>query len=207
MNVETQSRRQGLILNFWFGELRDGEVPPESLRKMWWTKDKDIDYYIRSNFGSDLVRAKNEELSGWESYPKGALALIILLDQFSRNIYRGTPEAFSQDKQALRIAQNGIERGFDKELHPVERTFFYMPLMHSEDLNIQIESLKLFGELERSFASRPELAGMLTGNRKYAERHCEIIERFGRYPHRNEILGRESTYEELEFLKKPGSSF
>ncbi|MEQ9619163.1 MAG: DUF924 family protein [Deltaproteobacteria bacterium] len=207
MGIETRGQRQELILKFWFGELKEGEVPTGELRKMWWTKDEETDEYIRSNFESDLVRAKNGKLRGWENTPKGALALIILLDQFSRNIYRGTPGAFSQDKRALGIALEGIEKGFDKELHPVERTFFYMPFMHSEDPGMQRKSLRLFGDLEMSFNSPPKLAEMLSGNRKYAERHCEIIERFGRYPHRNEILGRGSTDEEREFLTKPGSSF
>ncbi len=207
MNIEPQGKRQELILKFWFGELKEDEVPTERLRKMWWAKDEAIDEYIRTNFESDLVRAKESALSGWENSPKGALALIILLDQFSRNIYRGFSEAFSQDRQALSIALGGIEKGFDKELHPVERTFFYTPFMHSEDLNMQRKSLQLFRGLERSFTSPPKLAQVLSENRKYAERHYEIIERFGRYPHRNEILGRGSTDEELEFLKKPGSSF
>ena len=207
MNIETQGKKQELMLKFWFGELKEGEVPADELRKMWWTKDEGVDEYIRSYFESDLIRAKNEELGGWENSPKGTLALIILLDQFSRNIYRGTREAFSQDKQALGIALGGIGKGFDKELHPVERAFMYMPFMHSEDPNMQRKSLQLFGALERSFNSPPKLAQMLSENRKYAERHYEVIERFGRYPHRNEILGRESTDEELEFLKKPGSSF
>lgn len=207
MNMETQGKRQQLVLKFWFGDLKEGEVPADELRKMWWTKDEVIDEYIRSNFGSDLVRAKNGELSGWEDTPKGTLALIILLDQFSRNIYRGTPEAFSQDMRALGIALGGIGKGFDEELHPVERVFFYMPFMHSEDLNIQRKSLQLFESLERSFNSPPKLAEMFSQNRKYAERHYEIIESFGRYPHRNKILGRESIDVELEFLKKPGYSF
>ena len=207
MNIEVQGKRQKLILKFWFGELKEGELPADKLRKMWWTKDEETDEYIRSNFESGLVRAKGGALRIWENTPKGTLALIILLDQFSRNIHRGTPGAFAQDLLALRIALEGIEKGFDKELHPVERAFFYMPFMHSEDLDMQRKSLQLFGNLERLFNSPPELAQLLSENRKYAERHYDIIERFGRYPHRNEIQGRESTDEEIEFLKKPGSSF
>lgn len=131
----------------------------------------------------------------------------MLLDQFSRNIYRGAPEAFSQDSLALGICKRGIEKGFDRELHPVERIFFYMPFMHSEDLDVQKMSLTLFSELERAFPTPPELSGMLSSSREFAERHYEIIERFGRYPHRNGVLGRESTEEEIVFLKEPGSSF
>lgn len=135
------------------------------------------------------------------------MALIILLDQFSRNIYRGMPEAFSQDALALCISERGIEKGFDKELHPAERIFFYIPFMHSEDIQMQNKSVELYRGLERDFESPADLARMLTNSREFAERHREIIVRFGRYPHRNEILGRESTEEEVKFLKKPGSSF
>lgn len=131
----------------------------------------------------------------------------MLLDQFSRNMYRDTPGAFSQDRQALKIAVSGIEKGFDKRLHPIEGVFFYMPLMHSEDIDMQKRSIALFSALERGFTSPAELAEMLSTNSEYARRHYAIIGRFGRDPHRNKILGRESTPEEVEFLKQPGSSF
>lgn len=174
---------------------------------MWWAKDRKTDEYIRRNFESDLTDAGEGRLREWEETPRGTLALIILLDQFSRNIYRDTPRAFSQDTQALEAAVNGVEKGFDMGLHPVMRVFFYMPFMHSEDLEMQKRSTALFGSLEREFTSPPELARVLSTNRDYAERHYAIIKRFGRYPHRNKILGRESTPEEIEFLKEPGSSF
>ena len=200
--------KQARILDFWFGDLGEGDVPPEDLSRMWWAKDQKTDDHIRNNFEPGLVNAREGELREWEKTPRGTLALIILLDQFSRNIYRDTPGAFSQDAQALKIAANGIEKkGFDKGLHPVMRVFFYMPLMHSENLEVQERSIALFRSLERDFPSPPELAKMLSNNRDYAERHYAIIERFGRYPHRNRILGRESSPEEIEFLKQPGSSF
>lgn len=202
-NIEKQSR----ILDFWFGDLKDGEVPPQELSRMWWAKNRDIDEYIRKNFENDLLSAVKGELGDWESTPRGTLALIILLDQFSRNMYRDTPRAFSQDTQALSTAEKGIEKGFDKGLHPVMRVFFYMPFMHSESKDMQNRSMALFGALEKDFTSPRELAEMLSDNMEYAERHRAIIEHFGRFPHRNRILGRESTTEEIEFLKQPGSSF
>ncbi len=209
MGTNANKDRQGLILKFWFGELEPcwKDVPPEEISKRWWAKDEHTDEYIRRTFESDLMAAKEGELGSWEGTPEGTLALIVLLDQFSRNIYRGTPEAFSQDSLALAVSEGGIEQGFDKELHPVERIFFYLPFMHSEDLDIQKRSLSLFSDLEKTFTHPAELSDMLTSSREFAERHYEIIERFGRYPHRNEILGRQSTEEEIEFLKRPGSSF
>jgi uncharacterized protein (DUF924 family) len=202
-DVERQSR----ILSFWFGNLNDGEVPPEELSRMWWAKELRTDEYIRQNFETDLIDASEGGLREWEKTPLGTLALIILLDQFSRNIYRDTPRAFSQDTLALEIAMSGIEKGFDKGLHPVMKVFFYMPFMHSENPEMQKKSLSLFMALERDFTSPPALARVLSTNRDYAERHYTTITRFGRYPHRNRILGRKSTPEEIEFLKEPGSSF
>lgn len=207
MSDVNDKEKQARILGFWFGKPEDGGAPPPELSRMWWAKDKKTDEYIRDNFEHGLVNAKEGKLLQWEKTPTGTLALIILLDQFSRNIYRDTPGAFTQDGQALEIAARGVEKGFDRELPPVMRVFFYMPFMHSEDLGMQERSVALFGALERDFTSPPELAKMLSSNRDYAERHYAIIERFGRYPHRNGILGRESSPEEIEFLKEPGSSF
>jgi len=207
MNFKPDESRQVLILDFWFGDLKEGGIPPEHLSRMWWAKDENTDEFIRVNFEADLINAREGRLGVWEISPRGTLALIILLDQFPRNIYRGRPEAFAQDSRALNLSLRGIERGFDRELHPVMRVFFYMPFMHSEDLDIQARSIALFSALERDFTSPPALSDMLSSNSEYAERHYAIIERFGRFPHRNSILGRESTAEEIEFLKQPGSSF
>lgn len=198
---------QRRILDFWFGDLKDGGVPPREISRIWWAKDLTVDEYIRKNFEADLIKAGEGKLRGWEWTPVGTLAMIILLDQFSRNIYRDKPEAFSRDSRALDIASRGIQNGFDKVLHPVMRIFFYMPFMHSENIEIQKRSLGLYRGLEKEFRSPPDLAEMLSSCLDYAEKHYAIIERFGRYPHRNLILGRESTPEEEEFLKQPGSSF
>jgi len=203
----TDEIRQNAVLEYWFGDLKEGEAPPDDVVARWWGKDQKTDDYIRENFGRDLEEAAKGGLAGWEETPRGTLALIIVLDQFSRNVYRDDPRAFAEDGRALEAALTGIAKGFDRRLHPVMRVFFYMPFMHSEDLSMQERSLELFRGLENEFSSVPDVSEMLSGNRDYAERHYEIVKRFGRYPHRNRILGRVSTPDEIEFLKQPGSSF
>lgn len=195
------------MLEYWFGDLKEGEAPTDEVIARWWGKDWKTDDYIRKNFRRDLEEASRGELARWEETLCGTLALIIVLDQFSRNVYRDNPRAFAGDKLALEIAERGISKGFDKELHPVMRVFFYMPFMHSEDMVMQERSLVLFRGLEDEFSHVPDVSEMLSSNRDFAERHYNIVKRFGRYPHRNGILGRESTPEETEFLKEPGSSF
>ncbi len=203
----TDETRQNAVLEYWFGDLKEGEAPTDEVIAKWWGKDQKTDDYIRENFGRDLEEAARGELSHWEETPRGTLALVIVLDQFSRNVYRDDPRAFAGDKLALEIAGRGISKGFDMGLHPVMRVFFYMPFMHSEDMAMQERSLELFRGLEDEFSQVPDVSEMLSSNRDFAERHYNIVKRFGRYPHRNAILGRESTPEEIEFLKEPGSSF
>jgi len=139
-------------------------------------------------------QAVRGELERWRSTPLAALALVVVLDQFSRNMFRGTPRAFVGDPAALAAAAGLIERGFDRVLSAQERTFTYMPFEHAEDIAAQRRSLALFEALDPN-------------DMEYARRHHEIIARFGRFPHRNAVLGRESTPEEIEFLKQPGSLF
>lgn len=172
------------VLNFWFLELE---------AKDWWKKDSHLDNAIRDRFGAYHEAAKNGELDAWKETPKGALALILILDQFSRNIYRDTPDAFSADELALSISQEVIKSGKDKELSGTERSFLYMPFMHSESSEVHKVAVELFKELGT--------------NLEFELAHKKIIDQFGRYPHRNKILKRESTAEEIEFLKGPGSSF
>jgi len=195
------------VLRFWFGDLKENEAASEAHRKMWWIKDHENDKRIKDNFGNDLKLAIDGELDDWKTCCDGLLALIILLDQFSRNIYRDTYKAFSQDKMSLQICTEGIGKGFDNELHPVKRIFFYMPLMHSECIDMQEKSLKCYSGLANEFTEPGSVAKTVSNSYAYALRHYEIIKRFGRYPHRNEILGRESTQEEIEFLRESGSSF
>jgi len=207
MNSQYKKESQEDILNYWFGELKESEAPSSDYYKIWFAKRIEIDQYIKTTFEEDLELAVGGKLKSWENTPRGTLALIILLDQFSRNIYRGTAKAFSQDSLALDVCLRGIEKGFDKRLHPVERLFLYMPLEHSEDLEIQKKSVEYFSVLEKTFTSTPSLVSIISEFKNYAEKHYVIIERFGRFPHRNEVLGRESTPQEIEFLKQPGSLF
>lgn len=176
----------GRVIDFWFHELEP---------RQWWTKDERLDELIRQRFLPLHEQARLGELCGWRSSAEGVLAEILLLDQFSRHIYRDTPGAFSQDAQALVLAQYAVERGVDSSLSTAQRSFLYLPFMHSESPLIQQESVRLYTEL-----AEPR-------SLDFAHRHRAIIDRFGRYPHRNEILGRVSTPEEVAFLRQPGSGF
>lgn len=174
------------IIRFWFEELT-----PQN----WFENNPELDKQIESRFSSVLEQAAQCELFSWRNSAQGRLAEIIVLDQFSRNVYRNTPKAFMQDSLALSLAQEAIRLSLDNELTPEQRSFLYMPFMHSESRLIHIEAEKLFQ------------APGLENNYDFELKHKAIIDRFGRYPHRNEILGRESTPEEVEFLKTPNSGF
>ncbi len=199
----TAANRIEEILHFWFGDLQT--INLEERIELWFGGSEETDRLIRDKFGPDLLRAISGELAHWEETPRGSLALIILLDQFSRNIYRNTPRAFAQDEMALGICLRGMDQGKDLALDLLERVFFYLPMEHSEDLEIQRKSVKAFESLVK--AAPPEMKKTFESFLDYAVRHYIIIEKFGRFPHRNEILGRASTPEELEFLTQPGSSF
>lgn len=174
------------ILKFWFDE-----TGPE----FWWKKDSHFDELIKERYSSLLLQAAQGELFAWRDSARGRLAEIIVLDQFSRNIYRDTAKAFAQDAVALVLAQEAVHVGDDQKLPPDQRNFIYMPYMHSESRLIHQQAERLFRDNGQK------------GNYEFELKHKAIIDRFGRYPHRNEILGRESTAEELEFLQQPGSSF
>ena len=174
------------ILHFWFTELTP---------KQHFAKDAALDEAIRTRFGSVLTAAAKCELFAWRATPEGRLAEVLVLDQFSRNVYRDTPHAFAQDALALVLAQELVASTLDRSLPLAQRSFAYMPYMHSESLAIHTQAVQLF--------SQPGLENNLS----FELRHQEIIDRFGRYPHRNAILGRTSTAEELTFLSEPGSSF
>lgn len=174
------------ILDFWFSP----ETQPN-----WFAKSDQFDQSLKEKFGDILEQASRAELWSWRKNADGRLAEILVLDQFSRNIFRDTPGAFAQDSLALALAQEAISQDLDKQLSPEQRSFLYMPFMHSESKLIHEFALKLFQRL-----GNPE-------NLEYEIKHKIIIDRFGRYPHRNQILGRESTEEELSFLTQPDSSF
>ena len=197
----TDQERMEQILEFWFGELdANGNAAPDRT-KIWYSKNLDLDARIRERFGADVERASRGELETWKQEPRGRLALIILLDQFSRNIYRGTPKAFANDGRALELALEGLRNGDDEKLKSAERNFLYMPLMHAENLEAQDLCVETFRRMQA------EQGEGTKGSLRYAELHRDIIARFGRFPHRNELLGRQSTPEEIEFLKQPNSSF
>ena len=174
------------ILSFWFEEITP---------KQWWTSSDDLDREIESRFGALHYAAGHCELYSWRESAKGRLAEIIVLDQFSRNIYRDHPNAFAFDSLALALAQTTVAANADNELDINQRAFFYMPYMHSESLMIHEVAVALFNQPGTE------------ANLQFELRHKEIIDRFGRYPHRNAILGRTSTPEEIDFLKTADSSF
>ncbi|MDH3653878.1 MAG: DUF924 domain-containing protein [Myxococcales bacterium] len=193
------------ILDFWFGELNAHGCSTPEHRKRWWTKSDAFDEAVQHHFMDDYEAIVAGEREAWRSSARGALAYIIVLDQFSRNMFRGTPKMFAADELAREVCREGLDAGFDAELSFDERVFFYLPLEHSESMDDHKLCMELF---EKLLASAPE---PLQGDAKYyldfAVRHRAIIERFGRYPHRNEILGRASSDEEAKFLDEPGSSF
>jgi len=185
--------RDATVLEFWFGPA------PGVRRKNWFARDPGFDGEIRDAFLDDYRRARSGALDGWREAPESCLALVLLLDQFPRNMFRGAPEAFAGDAQGLAAARHAVAQGFDAGMAPERRLFLYLPFEHSERLEDQRESLRLM----EAFRGRPGLEDVFD----YAGRHLRVIERFGRFPHRNAILGRPSTPEELEFLAQPGSSF
>jgi uncharacterized protein (DUF924 family) len=191
------------ILAFWFGG-----SPAD--RRRWFGKDAAFDAEIRAKFAADVERAAAGELAAWANDPRGALALVILLDQFPRNLHRGSPAAFAHDATALAVARAAMTLGHDAALPPVERAFLYMPLMHAEDREVQRDCAAAFHRLADDAAAAGASAddtGYLRMAADYADQHAAIVERFGRFPHRNAVLGRASTAEELAFLTEPGSSF
>jgi uncharacterized protein (DUF924 family) len=193
------------ILDFWFGELDEAGNPPADRAALWWGGNSETDAELGVRFEEDVKAAAAGERDDWAETPQGALALLICLDQLSRNIYRDTPRAFEQDGRARYVALQGIEAGQDRELPPIQRVFFYMPLEHAEDQALQRRSVELFETLHSQSAAdqRKTFRDFL----EYAERHRDVVERFGRFPHRNVILGRDSTKEERTFLAGPGAPF
>ncbi|MEO6919472.1 MAG: DUF924 family protein [Collimonas sp.] len=193
------------IRKFWFGENPDDAIVASQQSVLWWGKDPATDLQIKQRFESTLLAAENNQLSDWKKTPRGALALVILTDQFPRNIYRDTPRSFSFDALARSFCRIGLQTNFYNTLRPIERSFLHLPLTHSELLADQDQSVALAAALvEQVSASQKEcFAGYLS----FAIQHRDIIARFGRFPHRNRILQRQSTPQEQAFLQRPGSSF
>ena len=189
--------RARAVLDFWFAP--EGAVLPADGRPEWFRKDDAFDDAIRARFGALIAEALAGGLGDWCATPRGALARVIVLDQFTRNAFRGTPQAFAGDARALATAKDAIARGFDVALSAHERRFLYMPFEHSESRDDQERSVALFEALARETGFDDPV--------DWAVRHADVIRRFGRFPHRNAILGRPSTDEELAYLAQPGSGF
>jgi uncharacterized protein (DUF924 family) len=190
--------RIGDVLAFWFGA--PGDAHHNTTRPEWFRKDDAFDAEIRTRFASLIGEALDGRLASWAATAEGAVAQILVLDQFTRNAFRDTPRAFAGDAQALSAARALVAEGRARTLPGVRRMFVYLPFEHAESLQMQEQSLRLFGQLGRD---EPQHADLLN----WAERHHAVVARFGRFPHRNAILGRKSTPEEEAFLKEPGSSF
>ena len=186
------------ILYFWFGAFPTPYSADVSKSDMWFVNGADYDSEIFINFGVDYDRAVNGELDDWMDSYRGRLALIILLDQFSRHIHRGSVEAFSQDERAQALCLDGLGAGDDSRLHAVERSFFYLPLMHAEDIGTQELSMKAYAQLVQDVPEQYRKPFEM--NLAFAAKHHYLIERFGRFPELNALLDRESTEEELAFL-------
>ncbi len=186
------------ILNFWFGAPDSAEYGQP--RKCWFEKNPTFDDEIRARFLDTLAEAATGRLTDWEASPESLLALIVLLDQFPRNLFRNDARAFATDPLALIHAQTLIQRGWDQQLAPLQRVFAYLPFEHSEDPARQDRAVALFTALSEA---QPGFEGYLD----YAERHRVVIRRFGRFPHRNAALSRESTPEEIDYLQQPGAGF
>ena len=193
------------ILDFWFGTNPNDAVVAKEQAELWWSKNYETDNEMRRRFEDTVRAAAAGELNEWRATVRGRLALIILTDQFPRNIYRETARAFSCDSKALAWCLDGLHGRSDRELRPIERVFFYLPLEHAESREHQAKSVECFTELVASVPM--EQRSTFEEYLDFAVHHRDIIDRFGRFPHRNNILGRESTAEELASLTEPGSGF
>jgi uncharacterized protein (DUF924 family) len=190
---------------FWFGERPDDPDVIRERRRVWFRADPAFDREIAERFGAEMEAAGRGELSRWAEKPAGALALILLCDQFPRNVHRGSAEAFRLDPIALRTCQDGLTRALDGALPLIHRAFFYMPLEHSELLADQDEAVGRFESLQREAGA--QWGGVFEEFAAYARDHREIVRRFGRFPHRNRVLGRPSTEAEREYLEGGGATF
>lgn len=190
------------VLDFWF--------PPQKslseLRSQWFGKSEDLDQKIIQQFKPWLDPMTRGDLNSWLKTPQGTLAFIILADQFPRHIYRDSPQAYDYDSLALHTTLRALDKGFDQKLTPLQRTFFYLPLEHSENLEHQQQSVELFEKLKQQEQDL-ELQKVLENSLLYAQKHLEVIQKFGRFPHRNKILNRSNTPQEDHYLAQPGSGF
>ncbi len=193
------------IIDFWFGRDTDDAAVAKKQAGLWWSKDAQVDAQIKQRFEATLLAATSGSLDAWTETAFGRLALILLSDQLPRNMYRNTPQSFAFDTLASNWCKSGLEQQVDQQLRPIQRVFYYLPLEHSESLDDQQLSVELFTRLAASVP--PSVQSIFDGYLEFARKHLVIIERFGRFPHRNAILQRSSSAEEQTFLTEPGSSF
>jgi uncharacterized protein (DUF924 family) len=193
------------VLAFWFGLPGSAAEVAGRQRKLWFGKTPENDLAVTERFAATLRAAAAGQLDHWANTSRGRLALVIVLDQFPHHIHRDRPQAFATDPQALALSLDALAAVEDRQLAPIERVFLYLPLEHAESLAMQDRSVSLYEALAREAAAdeRPLFDNFLD----YARKHREVVARFGRFPHRNAILGRASTPDELEFLQQPGSRF
>lgn len=201
---EDQARIEA-ILSFWFKEQELSAPQIDRRMEIWFSEDPVFDHEIEKEFKDDVEAACEGNLNHWGCEPHGRLALIILIDQFRRNIYRGTADAFSMDKLALKLCVEGAMEKKDKGLTPIQRVFFYMPLQHTESKKVQAKSVELYERLAEAVS--PTLRETFLTVAQFAELHRDIIDQFGRFPHRNVLLGRENTAEEAEYLAGDSPDF
>lgn len=193
------------VLEFWFRDTTHSAPKIDSRMDIWFGSNDDFDREIRSEFAVDIEQASSGELAHWAREPRGRLALILLLDQFRRNVFRSSAKAFAMDNVALKLCVEGAMEKKDNGLTPIERVFFYMPLQHTESRKVQRKSVNIFNRLTEAVS--PTLKETFETFAQFAELHADIIERFGRFPHRNSLLDRANTPEEEEYLSNDGPSF
>lgn len=193
------------VLAFWLGAWPIDHAAMLRVQPRWFAKDEAFDAELRARFGATLEAARAGRLDAWAADAEGRLALLIVLDQFTRNAWRGRPDSFSGDAQALALALEGIERGHDQAVPPMARIFCYLPLEHAEDADLQARSVALFEALAGAPDAQPR--AFFEATLDYARRHQDVIARFGRFPHRNAVLGRVSTPAEQAYLAQPGAGF
>jgi uncharacterized protein (DUF924 family) len=196
--TDDERRRIDAILTFWFREEALSAPQIDQRMDVWFGEDPDFDKAIEKRFADDVELASAGKLDHWAGESRGRLALILLLDQFRRNLYRGKAEAFAKDGVALRLCLEGAMAGLDRGLSAIERVFFYMPLQHAESRKVQAKAVDLYGKLANAVS--PTYRETFSTIAQFAELHRDIIEQFGRFPHRNRVLGRKNTAEEEEFL-------
>jgi uncharacterized protein (DUF924 family) len=187
------------VLDFWFDDGLDRGWPTQNMSGLWFRADRSVDLGIGEQFGHLVEAALHSELVDWEARPLSRLALILLLDQFTRNIYRGSGQAYAGDHRAVTLVLEGLARGMEREIPWIGRVFFLMPLMHAEDEDLQRRCVQEFESLQAQAPA--DIAGKIAGNVAFAREHCDIVLRFGRFPHRNQALGRASSEEEKAFLE------